>query len=82
MMTTMTRRDGLVDVDADLQHEIELISRRFPTVDSAEIDRDVRDLYLTLATTATVKRHLVTVAGAAIAHRLLARGVRPTGPLT
>ena len=55
-MTQPPARDGLVHPDTALRREVEVLSRRFPNIDSAEIDQRIHDAYTELKRGATVSR--------------------------
>jgi hypothetical protein len=66
--------DGLVDTETALQREVEVLAQRFPQVDRAELDRQVRDSYAELEHDAEVRAHLVAVTRATVTEKLRARG--------
>ena len=72
-MSTATERGQRI-LDAELEHEADVIAERFPDVPRATIDEAVREVYHELATMATVRAHLFTITGSVVMNRLRAQG--------
>ena len=66
--------DGLVSTETALSREVEVLAQRFPGVDRAELDRQVRETYAELEHDAEVRAHLVAVTRATVTEKLRARG--------
>jgi hypothetical protein len=65
---------GLVDTEAALRREVEVLALRFPQADRAEIDRCVRDTYEELRRDAEIEAHLLAVTRARVTAKLQERG--------
>jgi hypothetical protein len=68
--------DGLVDPETAIQREVTVLAQRLPEVDSAELDRCVRDTYAELEQDAEVRAHLFAVTRAAVTEKLRSRGAK------
>jgi hypothetical protein len=66
--------DGLGDPNTALHREADLIAARFPDRPRQEIDERLHDTYDRLSATATIRTHLVTVAGSDVTSDLLDDG--------
>ena len=73
-MTNSLRRQGLVDTDTALRHEIESLAQRFPDVDRADIDRRVQTSFEELRKTARVQAHLIALTSAHVTDDLIRAG--------
>jgi hypothetical protein len=79
-MTDPVNAGGLVNNETALERETELISERFPELSRDEIDQRLHANFDQLDETATIKSHLVTVAGSELTNELLAEGATFTAP--
>jgi hypothetical protein len=73
-MDEPTGADGVVDVEAALQREIDNLADRFPELDRGEIDNEVHQTYSELERNASIRTHLFTVTGAHVSDVLRNRG--------
>jgi hypothetical protein len=60
-MTEPRTRDGLIDQDAALRPEVEVLSQQFPDVNRTEIDERVHQRYDDLKRGATAHAHLIAL---------------------
>ena len=73
-MTEPTGTGGVVDPETALRREVETLAQRFPDVDRADLEEQVRATYERLKKGATVDSHLVAMTEGLVTEELRERG--------
>lgn len=73
-MTEPAGAGGVVDPEIALRREVDALTQRFPEVDRAELEEQVRSTYDRIRKEATVQSHLVAMTDRQVTDELRARG--------
>jgi len=80
-MTETAGADGLIDSDAALEREAQVLAERFPGHDRGDLEHRLHERFEELADRSAIKAHLVTVAMATVTDDLVADGEEVRSPL-
>src|SRR5262245_6923765 len=78
-MTEPAGSGGLVDAETAIRREVEVLAQRFPDVDRAELDHEVRATYEDLKRDAEIEAHLFALTRAQVTEKLRAAAAAAEG---